>query len=128
MTVNQWMDLQKNQGYFALGAYQFIPSTFAGAAKRAGFSGDTVMTPENQDLLAIELIEGGTKRPVLSSYLNGTSDDVYAAADDLANEWAAVKNSRGVSAYEGIAGNSGSISQDRIVQLLMQIREMKQRG
>ena len=128
MTVNQWMDLQKNQGYFALGAYQFIPSTFAGAVKRAGFSGDTVMTPENQDLLAIELIEGGTKRPVLSSYLNGTSDDVYAAADDLANEWAAVKNSRGVSAYEGIAGNSGSISQDRIVQLLMQIREMKQRG
>lgn len=128
MTVSQWKDLQKNQGYFALGAYQFIPSTFAGAVKRAGFSEDTVMTPDNQDLLAIELIEGGTKRPVLSSYLNGTSDDVYAAAEDLAKEWAAVKTSKGTSAYEGIAGNSGSISQDRIVQLLMQIREMKQRG
>ena len=128
MTVSQWKDLQKNQGYFALGAYQFIPSTFAGAVKRAGFSEDTVMTPDNQDLLAIELIEGGTKRPVLSSYLNGTSDDVYAAAEDLAKEWAAVKTSKGTSAYEGVAGNSGSISQDRIVQLLMQIREMKQRG
>ena len=128
MTVSQWKDLQKNQGYFALGAYQFIPSTFAGAVRRAGFSEDTVMTPDNQDLLAIELIEGGTKRPVLSSYLNGTSDDVYAAAEDLAKEWAAVKTSKGTSAYEGIAGNSGSISQDRIVQLLMQIREMKQRG
>ena len=34
MTADQWMDLQDNQGYFALGAYQFIPQTFMNAVKR----------------------------------------------------------------------------------------------
>jgi hypothetical protein len=127
MTAGQWKDLQ-SQGYFALGAYQFIPSTFAGALQRAGMSDDTVMNADNQSLLAIELISGGVKRPVLSGYLDGAHDDVYGAANDLANEWAAVKNSRGVSAYEGIAGNSASIPQDEIVQLLMQLREAKLSG
>lgn len=127
MTAGQWKDLQR-QGYFALGAYQFIPSTFAGALQRAGMSDDTVMNADNQSLLAIELISGGVKRPVLSGYLDGAHDDVYGAANDLANEWAAVKNSSGVSAYEGIAGNSASIPQDEIVQLLMQLREAKLSG
>ena len=128
MTVDQWMDLQNNQGYSALGAYQFIPGTFKNAVKRLGLPGNTVMTPQVQGKVAIELMVGGVKRPNLAAYLNGTSDDLGAALTDLSNEWAAIASASGKSAYEGIAGNAASISRNEMATLVQQAREMRLRG
>ena len=128
MTADQWMDLQNNQGYFALGAYQFIPGTFKNAVKRLGLPGNTVMTPQVQGKVAIELMVGGVKRPNLAAYLNGTSNDLGAALDDLSKEWAAIASKSGKSAYEGIAGNAASISRNEMATLVQQAREMRLRG
>ena len=128
MTVDQWKDLQNNQGYFALGAYQFIPQTFKDAVQRLGLPGNTVMTPQVQGKVAIELMVGGVKRPNLAAYLNGTSDDLGAALTDLSNEWAAIASASGKSAYHGKAGNAASISRNEMATLVQQAREMRLRG
>ena len=122
ITVGDWKKLQ-NSGWFALGAYQFIPETFRGAVSRLGLPDSTVMDAETQDMLAIELISGGTKRPALTAYLNGQSNDLEAALVDLANEWAAVATAGGSSAYAGIGGNAASIGYDAARKALIRLRE-----
>jgi len=128
MTLGQWKRLGWEQGgqYNALGAYQFIPPTLRGAANRLGITDSTVMTPEIQNRLAMELILGGQKRPALSAYLNGTSDDLEAALAGLSLEWAAVANASGRSSYEGQAGNAASISAGSARQILMELRRQLQ--
>jgi len=122
ITVGDWKKLQ-NSGWFALGAYQFIPETFRGAVSRLGLPDSTIMDAETQDMLAIELISGGTKRPALASYLNGQSNNLEAALTDLANEWAAVATASGSSAYSGIGGNAASIGYDAARKALIRLRE-----
>ena len=122
ITVGDWKKLQ-NSGWFALGAYQFIPETFRGAVSRLGLPDSTIMDAETQDMLAIELISGGTKRPALASYLNGQSNNLEAALTDLANEWAAVATASGSSAHAGIGGNAASIGYDAARKALIRLRE-----
>ena len=73
--------------------------------------------------LLLELISGGTKRPALTAYLNGQSNDLEAALVDLANEWAAVATAGGSSAYAGIGGNAASIGYDAARKALIRLRE-----
>lgn len=128
MTVDQWKDLQTNQGYFALGAYQFIPQTFQDAVQRMGLPGNTVMSPQVQSKMAIELMIGGTKRPALAAYLNGTSNDLDKAMEDITYEWAALATKSGKSAHEGKGNNRASIGYQEMAALLQQAREMRLRG
>ena len=66
----------------------------------------------------------GTKRPRLAAYLNGTSDDLNAAHEDLSLEWASVQGPSGIGAYDGdSAGNFAHTSGDEIRQLLIQARK-----
>lgn len=120
MTLGQWKQLQ-TQGYNALGAYQFVPPTLKLAARELGLSDSTVMTPEVQGRLAVQLMVG-TKRPKLADYLNGRSNNLDGALDDLALEWASVKNRDGRSAYAGVGNNAASISRERAAQVLQQAR------
>ena len=120
MTFNDWKGLQ-NQGYFALGAYQFIPSTLKLAARELGIDGTTVMTPAVQDRLAIQLMTG-SKRPRLAAYLSGRSNNLDAALDDLALEWASVASATGVSAYADRGGNAASISRGSARDVLLELR------
>lgn len=123
MTAGKWKQLQA-QGYFALGAYQFIPETFRGALNRLKLPDTTIMSNEVQDLLAIELISGGSKRPILAGYLNGSNNNLEGALRDLANEWAAVATAGGSSAYAGVAGNAASIGYDAARKALMDLRSL----
>jgi hypothetical protein len=122
-SVGTWLNLY-NSGWNALGAYQVIRSTFQGSVNRLKLPENTVMDKQTQDLIAVELIAGGTKRPALSAYVNGESDDIDAALKDLANEWAAVATEAGNSAYDGIAGNASNIGADEAKQALIKLREM----
>jgi muramidase (phage lysozyme) len=120
MTLGQWKGLQ-SKGYNALGAYQFIPGTLRHAAGELGLSDSTVMTPEVQSRLAVQLMVG-SKRPRLAAYLKGQSNDLNAAADDLALEWASVSTRGGGTAYAGIGNNAASISRSSAQQMLQQAR------
>ena len=120
MTLGQWKQYQ-SQGYNALGAYQFIPSTLKLAAREAGISDSTVMTPAVQDRLAVQLMIG-SKRPTLAAYLRGKSNNVDQALDDLALEWASVATRGGGTAYPNQGGNRASIGRDKARKVLEQAR------
>jgi murein DD-endopeptidase MepM/ murein hydrolase activator NlpD len=120
MTLGQWKGLQ-SRGYNALGAYQFIPKTLKLAASELGLSDNTVMTPEVQGRLAVQLMVG-SKRPRLAAYLKGQSNDIGSALDDLALEWASVHTRGGGTAYPGVGGNAASISRSSAQQVLQQAR------
>ena len=120
MTLGQWKQYQ-SQGYNALGAYQFIPRTLQLAAREAGISDSTVMTPAVQDRLAMQLMVG-SKRPALAAYLRGKTNDVNRALDDLALEWASVATRSGGTAYPNQGGNRASIGRDKARKVLEQAR------
>jgi hypothetical protein len=120
MTVAQVMSLQRNQGYNAVGAYQFIPGTLEGAVNRSGIDRNSKFDRATQDNLALELILGGVKRPALSSYLSGKSNDIDAAEKDALLEWAGLKSAKGGGAYDGIAGNRGSVTIRDLLPLVRQ--------
>lgn len=120
MTLGQWKQYQ-SQGYNALGAYQFIPRTLDLAAREAGISSSTVMTPAVQDRLAVQLMIG-SKRPALADYLRGKSNNVDQALDDLALEWASVATRGGGTAYPNQGGNRASIGRDKARKVLEQAK------
>jgi muramidase (phage lysozyme) len=106
-TIGEVLEAQNRGDLFAVGKYQFIPSTFAMVLKESGVSPDTVFSPEVQDRLAMQLLIG-SKRPRLAAYLSGKSDDITAAMLDFSKEWASVPNpNTGKSYYEG-SGNKAS--------------------
>jgi hypothetical protein len=110
MTLADVMASQQRGDKFAVGAYQFIPGTLAGAVIGSGLDPNTRFTPEVQDRLAQQLILGGAKRPTLTRYLTGKSNDLAGATDDIAGEWAALRGSGGRGRYDGdSAGNMASI-------------------
>jgi hypothetical protein len=120
MTLAQWKSYQR-QGYNALGAYQFIPRTLELAAREAGISDRTVMTPAVQDRLAVQLMIG-SKRRALAAYLRGHGNNIEAALDDLALEWASVATRGGGTAYPNQGGNRASIGRDRARRALQQAK------
>ncbi|MFZ9737742.1 MAG: tape measure protein [Prochlorotrichaceae cyanobacterium] len=124
MTIAQVMALQARGEAFAVGAYQFIPDTLQGAVTRSGIDRNRKFDKAAQDQLALELILGGTKRPHLTAYLTGKSNDLNAALSDISHEWAAVTGASGRGAYDGdSAGNMASIS---VADLLPQVRAQVQ--
>ena len=121
-TLGEVMALQNSGQLFAVGAPQFIPETLKVAMKDAGLSSTDKFNPRNQRAMAMALMIG-TKRPALAAYLNGTSDDLNAAHQALANEWASVKGPSGRGSYDGdSAGNYASTSGDAVRQLLIKAR------
>lgn len=113
---------------FAMGAYQFIPETLGLAADAAGITDDTVMTPDVQDRLAVALVMNSNKRESMRDYINGTSNDLEAAADDFAAEWASVAaDDEGNTRYNK-GGNKASISRDEAKAALLQARNAWRTG
>ena len=71
---------------FALGRYQIIPTTTEGSYKKAGLTLDSVLSPQNQDLLFYKaLLPSAAIR-----YINKQSDDIDAAVVAIAKVWASV--------------------------------------
>lgn len=115
-TVAEIMQLQSQGKVFAAGQPQFIPGTLRGAVNRSGIDTSLPFDETTQKLLAAELMYGGTKRPTLARYLTGQSNNLNAAQNDIALEWAAFKGSSGRGAYDGIAGNKGVISPRQAIE------------
>ena len=79
-----------NREFFAVGAYQIIPLTMAGAVNSMGLTGDEVFNQELQDRIAIEYL-AGSKRSKLQAWLKGEQNVTRAEAhEELAKEWASI--------------------------------------
>jgi hypothetical protein len=134
MTIGQIQQAQAQRQLFAVGRYQLIPSTLAGAVKQLGLSADTVFSPALQDKIFSEFLVGA-KRPKIAAYLAGKTEDLAGAALAAAQEWASIgtpkgmKNAHGqisdgtTSYYAGIGGNKASISADEIMGALQAARK-----
>jgi len=124
MTIGQLEKMQARGEVFAVGAYQFTPGPLAQARRDAGLSPNTLMTPEVQDKLFWASVLGGKKRPALTNYLTGKSNNLNAAHQALSLEWAAVQGPSGRGAYDGdAAGNYASLGAARIRQALIKARK-----
>jgi hypothetical protein len=132
MTIGQVEAMQARGGVFAVGAYQFTPGVLARARRDAGLPANAPMSPENQTRMFWGLATGGrgpatgAKRPALAAYLRGESNDLNAAHEDLAAEWAAVQRPNGRGRYDGDkGGNHASLPAARVRQALIEARRQR---
>lgn len=122
LTVGEVQALQRS-GYFAVGRYQFIPSTLEIAVRDAGMRASDLFNPEGQDMLAVALLLGG-KRPKLRDYLQGGAVSIEDAQLELAKEWASIPMADGRGFYDGdAAGNRASAKVAEVQKALRQARE-----
>jgi hypothetical protein len=115
-------NMQNRGRVFAVGAYQFTPGVLARARREAGLSPNAPFTPENQNKMAMALILG-SKRPALASYIRGQNNNLRAAHEDIALEWAALQGPNGRGMYDNDkAGNMASIPAARVRAALQEAR------
>jgi len=112
--------LRDGRASAAVGSYQFLyPEQ---AAKLAGLPSDAKFTPENQEKMFIATIMNKAGREGISQYLQGNSDNIDLAIDQLAQEFASIEYRNGRSYYEdGV--NKASISRDQVRAALLSARE-----
>lgn len=106
MTVAEVMELQSTT-VFAVGRYQFIPSTLRQAVTFAGVNTSHRFDSRMQDRLFAAVLQH--KRPAVAEYLSG-GGDLQRALDALAQEWASVGYRGGGSYYAGRGGNGAHIT------------------
>jgi muramidase (phage lysozyme) len=109
MTVQEifdWIDATPRQNH-AIGRYQIIPMTLSYLVAAEKVPMTAIFSPELQDRLAVRLINDAG----LPEFLSGQMAPVDFL-DSLAFVWAGLPLGSGLSAYEGYAGNSATISRD----------------
>ncbi len=126
LTVGQIMAAQRARKLYAVGAYQFIPTTLAKATRGAKIPASGKFTRSTQDALAIWLLYD---RPEIRKFLQGGGDP-KRAAQDVAREWASfglafpeAGRSAGQSRYAGTGGNAAKHSAEEVVHALTQVQE-----
>ena len=117
-TVAQVMGLQRTRVY-AVGRYQFIPSTLRFAVDASGVNVTDKFDAVTQDRLMAALI--AYKRPAILSYLQGSHNNLSYALDELAREWASVEY-RGGRSYYTVGGNRAHISRAQAAKVLQEIK------
>jgi LysM repeat protein len=125
LTIGQIMGLQASGKLFAVGKYQMIPVTLKEAVnnKRIGLNESDVFNPQNQEKLFMYLIY---KRPNLMAYIEGKSNNIDAAVNDLAKEFASLPNTSGKGHYDGDkAGNKASGGLGRVEKIKEIINNLK---
>ena len=124
-TIGEMEQMQADGEVFAVGAYQFTPNVLTEARVYSGLSKDDIMTPENQDRLFWGMLLSGRKRPSLAAYLTGQSDDLNAAHEDLALEFAAIQGPDGKGMYDNDkAGNYARIDANLVRESLIAARKL----
>jgi hypothetical protein len=128
MSIGEVEKLQNKGQVFAVGFAQWIPGNLAMARGAAGLSPTDKMTPENQVKMFWSYILNSNKRPALRDYLLGKNNNLDAAQEAFAFEWAAAPGVDGKGKYDGDkAGNRASISSIKLRQALLNARrELKQ--
>ena len=107
MTIQEiidWIDATPRQNH-AIGRYQIIPMTLSYLVAAENVPLSAVFSPALQDRLAVRLINDAG----LPEFLSGQMAPVDFL-DSLAFVWAGLPLGSGLSAYEGYAGNSATIS------------------
>lgn len=107
MTIQEiiaWIDATPRQNH-AIGRYQIIPMTLSYLVAAEDVPITSVFSPALQDRLAVRLINDAG----LPEFLSGQMAPVDFM-DSLAFVWAGLPLGSGLSAYEGFAGNSATIS------------------
>jgi hypothetical protein len=127
-TIREILAAQANGQLFAVGTYQFIPSTLKSLVKQSQISLDSYFTKAIQDRLAILILEN--KRPQVGKFLSGKNTNINEAAQELAREFASIGLAYpeagrrvGESRYSGLAGNAASISPAQVKSALNLVRE-----
>ena len=118
-TVQQVIEMQRWQVY-AVGRYQFIPSTLRFAVRHSSVNELDMFTPETQDRLMAALIF--YKRPAVGAYMRGDHDLLGWALDELAKEWASIEYRNGRGFYDHIGGNRAKISRAKVSAVLQEIK------
>ena len=118
-TVQQVMDLQRSQLY-AVGRYQFIPSTLRWAVRHSDVSPLDMFTPEVQDKLAVALIM--YKRPAIGAYIRGNHDLLGWALNEMAKEWASIEYRNGRGYYDHVGGNRAHITRAELSAVLQEVK------
>ena len=137
LTIQEILDWQESIDRFqlseAVGRYQIMEDTLRGydndrtvgpgnpLAKRAGLTNSSLFSPENQDKLALALLNYRG----LTKFLNGeiTRDQF---ANNLASEWAALPlvtgSKKGLSKYDkDAAGNSARVTVNKLLEAIDQV-------
>ena len=123
-TIAEMEQMQEEGKVSAVGAYQFIKGTLKQAREMAGIESDAIMTPAVQDRLFWAMLTGGKKRPDLTAYLLGESDDLDAAHEDLALEFAVIQGPDGKGRYDkDKSGNLARIKPDLVRKALIKARK-----
>ena len=117
-TVGQVMDMQRSSLY-AVGRYQFIPSTLRWAVRHSSVDELDMFTPEVQDRLMATLVI--FKRPAVGAYLRGDHDLLGWALNELAKEWASIEYRNGRSFYS-VGGNRAKIARTEVSAVLQDIK------
>ena len=117
-TVGQVMKMQRWE-VFAVGRYQFIPSTLRWAVNHSSVDELDMFTPEVQDRLMATLVI--YKRPAVGAYLRGEHDLLGWALNELAKEWASIEYRYGRS-YYSVGGNRAKISRAEVSTVLQDIK------
>ena len=118
-TVREVMEMQRRNLY-AVGRYQFIPSTLRLAVRYSSVSELDMFTPETQNKLFAALLE--YKRPAIASYIRGHHDLQGWALDELAKEWASVEYRNGRGYYDHIGGNRAHIFREDVIKVIEEAR------
>lgn len=118
-TVGQVIAYQQRWLY-AVGRYQFIPSTLRFAVEHSDVDRLDMFTPEVQDRLAVALID--YKRPAVGAYLRGDHNLLGWAMNEMAYEWASVEYRHGRGYYDHVGGNRAHISRAELAQTLQNVR------
>ena len=119
-TVGQVMAYQERWLY-AVGRYQFIPSTLRFAVAHSDVDRLDMFTPEVQDKLMVALIL--YKRPAIGAYLRGNHGLIGWAMDETAKEWASVEYRDGRGFYDHVGGNRAHVTRVELEQVLREIKE-----
>lgn len=111
---------------FAAGGLQITKPAFEDAMRHLAIDTSLPFSPQIQQHIVVwGLLANPNKRPRLASFLMGQSNDVIAAQNDWASEYASIAQSNGRGRYDNDkAGNYAHIKdQQQIRQALYRLRE-----
>lgn len=118
-TVGQVIAYQQRWLY-AVGRYQFIPTTLRFAVAHSEVDNLDMFTPEVQDKLMAALVL--YKRPAVGAYLRGDHDLEGWAMNEMAREWASVEYRNGRGYYDHVGGNRAHITRVELLKVLRQVK------
>ena len=128
----KWGSPNESEKLFAVGKYQMIPDTLAGAVKSMNIDVNQKFTGALQEKMFEQYLIGA-KQPAVANYLNSPVDDptlLYKALKGLSNEWASIADPDipgGKTSHYG-SGNKASVSVETMSALLRQDRETLQKN